>query len=39
MQLSGFVNTADQKTRAGEIAAHVEGVQNVANNITVKDKM
>jgi hyperosmotically inducible protein len=39
VQLSGFVNTADQKTRAGEIAAHVEGVQNVANNITVKDKM
>jgi hyperosmotically inducible periplasmic protein len=39
IQLSGFVNTADQKTKAGEIATHIQGVQNVVNNITVKDKM
>jgi hyperosmotically inducible protein len=39
VQLSGFVNTTDQKTKAGEIATHVQGVQNVVNNITVKDKM
>ncbi|HSY75138.1 MAG TPA: BON domain-containing protein [Dongiaceae bacterium] len=39
VQLSGFVNNADQKTRAGEIAEHVQGVQNVVNNIIVKDKM
>jgi len=39
VQLSGFVNTADQKTRAGEIARQVQGVQDVVNNITVKDKL
>ena len=36
-QLSGFVNTRDQKSRAGDIAKKVEGVHNVENNITVKD--
>ena len=36
-QLSGFVNTRDQKSRAGDIAKRVEGVQHVENNITVKD--
>ncbi|HTH46647.1 MAG TPA: BON domain-containing protein [Candidatus Limnocylindria bacterium] len=36
-QLSGFVNTQDQKTRAGDIARGVEGVRNVENNITVKE--
>jgi hyperosmotically inducible periplasmic protein len=36
-QLSGFVNTRDQKGRAGEIAKKVEGVREVENNITVKD--
>jgi hyperosmotically inducible protein len=39
VQLSGFVNTADQKTKAGEIARQVQGVQDVVNNITVKDKL
>lgn len=36
-QLSGFVNTKDQKNRAGDLAAKVEGVKEVANNITVKE--
>lgn len=36
VQLSGFVDTAEQKTRAGEIAGGVVGVTDVKNNITVK---
>lgn len=36
VQLSGFVETAEQKARAGDIAARVTGVNNVVNNITVK---
>lgn len=36
-QLSGFVNTRDQKSRAGDIAKRVQGVENVENNITVKE--
>lgn len=36
VQLSGFVNSAQEKTRAGQIAASVEGVRRVENNITVK---
>jgi hyperosmotically inducible periplasmic protein len=39
VQLSGFVNTADQKTQAGEITKQVPGVQDVVDNITVKDKL
>jgi osmotically-inducible protein OsmY len=39
VQLSGFVNTADQKTKAGEIARQVQGVKDLVNNITVKDKL
>jgi hyperosmotically inducible periplasmic protein len=39
VQLSGFVATADQKNKAGEIAAHVQGVQGVENNITVKNEL
>jgi osmotically-inducible protein OsmY len=39
VQLSGFVNTADQKSKAGEIAKAVQGVKGVENNITVKDKI
>ncbi len=35
-QLSGFVDTRDQKGRAGDIAKRVEGVRRVENNITVK---
>lgn len=36
VQLSGFVNTSAEKERAGRIAATVEGVKEVKNNITVK---
>jgi osmotically-inducible protein OsmY len=39
VQLSGFVNTSDQKKKAGEITEKVQGVKNVANNITVKEKV
>ena len=39
VQLSGFVNTVDQKAMAGSIASQVPGVQKVVNNITVKDKL
>jgi osmotically-inducible protein OsmY len=37
VQLSGFVNTRDQKSRAGDIAGKVAGVKEVQNNITVKE--
>jgi len=37
VQLSGFVNTKDQKSRAGDLAKKVDGVKEVANNITVKE--
>ena len=37
VQLSGFVNSRDQKTRAGDLAKKVEGVKEVENNITVKE--
>jgi osmotically-inducible protein OsmY len=36
VQLSGFVDTAEQKARAAQIAGGIEGVTNVTNNITVK---
>ena len=36
VQLSGFVDTPEQKTRAEQIAAGVTGVTAVKNNITVK---
>lgn len=36
VQLSGFVDTAEQKSRAEEIARGINGVANVKNNITVK---
>jgi osmotically-inducible protein OsmY len=36
VQLSGFVNTPEQKRMAGEIAGRVEGVRQVENNITIK---
>jgi len=39
VQLSGFVNTTDQKKTAGTIAEKVQGVKTVENNITVKDKI
>ena len=37
VQLSGFVNSRDQKNRAGDLARRVEGVKEVQNNITVKE--
>ncbi len=36
VQLSGFVETADQKNRASDLARAVPGVKDVMNNITVK---
>ncbi|HEX5222057.1 MAG TPA: BON domain-containing protein [Verrucomicrobiae bacterium] len=36
VQLSGFVNTPDQRSKAGEIARQVPGVKGVENNITIK---
>ena len=39
VQLSGFVNTSDQKRTAGTIAEKVQGVKSVENNITVKEKI
>lgn len=36
VQLSGFVNTDEQKNRAGQIAQQVQGVMQVDNNITLK---
>lgn len=37
VQLSGFVNSGDQKRRAAEVTRNVEGVREVVNNITVKE--
>jgi osmotically-inducible protein OsmY len=37
VQLSGFVNSRDQKNRAGDLARKVQGVKEVENNITVKE--
>ena len=34
--LSGFVDTSAEKARAGTIAANVQGVRDVKNDITVK---
>jgi len=36
VELSGFVDTADQKARAGELAKNVPGVGKVQNKISVK---
>ncbi len=36
VQLSGFVDTSEQKSRAADIAKGVNGVTEVKNNITVK---
>lgn len=35
-QLTGFVNTDQQRTRAAQIAAGVQGVRQVINGITIK---
>lgn len=39
VQLSGFVNTSEQKTKAGDVAKQVQGVKNIVNNITIKTQM
>lgn len=36
VQLSGFVNTMDEKARAGQLAAGINGVTSVNNSIVVK---
>lgn len=36
VQLSGFVDTADQKQRAAQVAGGIAGVREVQNNISVK---
>jgi len=36
VQLSGFVNSASIKARAGTVAAHVDGVKEVKNNLIIK---
>lgn len=36
VQLSGFVDTREQKTRAEQIAAAIQGVTAVRNNISLK---
>jgi osmotically-inducible protein OsmY len=36
VQLSGFADSRDAKSRAGEIAKTVEGVKDLENNISVK---
>jgi osmotically-inducible protein OsmY len=36
-QLSGFVDTRDQKKRAADITKRTEGVREIQNNISVKE--
>jgi osmotically-inducible protein OsmY len=36
VQLSGFVNSASAKARAGKVAASVRGVKAVHNNLIIK---
>jgi hyperosmotically inducible protein len=38
VELSGFVSTLDQKTKAADIARSVDGVKSVENNIALKPK-
>lgn len=37
VQLSGFVNSKEQRDRAGDLAEKVDGVKEVENKITVKE--
>jgi osmotically-inducible protein OsmY len=37
VQLSGFVNSRDQKNRAGDLAKKAQGIRDVQNNIVVKE--
>jgi hyperosmotically inducible periplasmic protein len=36
VQLSGFVDTREQKSRATDLAKSVDGVRDIVNNISVK---
>ena len=36
VQLNGFVNSSDQKKRAGDLARSAEGVSEIENNVSVK---
>ena len=36
VQLSGFVNTSEEKARAGQLAAGITGVHDVQNKIAIK---
>ena len=36
VQLSGFVDSAEHVTRAGEVAGHVPGVKEVKNDLVAK---
>lgn len=36
VQLSGFVDSAEYVTKAGEVAGHVQGVKEVKNDLVVK---
>jgi len=38
VQLNGFVNTSDQKSKAEDIAKGVQGVEKVVNNLSVKQQ-
>jgi osmotically-inducible protein OsmY len=38
VQLNGFVTTEDQRRRAGEIAQNTQGVNQVVNNIVLKQE-
>ena len=38
VQLSGFVDTKDHKSRAADITKNVPGVRRVDNNVTIKEE-
>lgn len=38
VQLSGFVDTAESKERAGQLAKNVEGVHDVKNSLQLQSK-
>jgi hyperosmotically inducible periplasmic protein len=38
VQLSGFVDNAEQRRRAAEVARNVEGVKNVKNSLELRSK-
>jgi osmotically-inducible protein OsmY len=38
VQLSGFVDTSEARSRATEVAKNVDGVQSVKNELAIRDK-